>query len=215
MLTTTSIDNIVALFQTQTEDMPNISPNGECPTYTTLRNFQDALNNNAMAVTSPLDTLGHLGIVVSKTEYTNISPTNETYSEPKKPSAKPTDPSRTRSSADNTFDIHEAIRLWKDEVEVYNIHNTVKNALRNQILQSVDTMYITELEDPSTKFLLVDPIKILDHLWENYGEIDESDLRENEVRMRTPWSPPTPIQELFKQIKAGQEFAQKGGGNHR
>ena len=69
MLTTTSIDNIVALFQTKTEDMPKISPNGECPTYTTLREFQDALNRNTMAATSPLDTLGHLGIVVSPTEY--------------------------------------------------------------------------------------------------------------------------------------------------
>ena len=131
MLTTTSIDNILALFQTKTEDMPKISPNGECPTYTTLREFQDALNRNAMAVTSPLDTLGHLGIVVSATEYKTISPTDEEYNEPKKPFSKPTDPSRTRSSADNTFDIHEAIRVWKDEVEIYNIHNTVNNALRN------------------------------------------------------------------------------------
>ena len=72
-------------------------------------------------------------------------------------------------------------------------------------------MYISELEDPSTKFLLVEPLKILDHLWENFGEIDEGDLRENEIRMKTPWSPPTPIQELFNQIKTGQEFAQKGG----
>ena len=96
-------------------------------------------------------------------------------------------------------------------MKIYNIHNTVKNALRNQILHSVDNLYITELEDPSTQFLLIEPLKILDHLWENFGEIDESDLRENEVRMKTPWSPPTLIQDLFKQIKTGQEFAQKGG----
>ena len=213
MLTTTSIDNIVALFHTKTEDMPQISPEGECPTYTTLRNFQDALNRNAMAITSPLDTLGHLGIVVSAAEYTNMSPNNETYNAPQKPAAKPTDPSRTRSSADNTFDIHEAIRTWKDEVELYNIHNTVRNALRNQILHSVDRKYISDLEDPSTQFLLVEPLKILNHLWENFGEIDDGDLRENEVRMKTPWSPPAPIQDLFTQMKTGQDFAKKGGEN--
>ena len=213
MLTTTSIENIVALFHTKTEDMPKISPDGECPSYTTLRNFQDAINRNAMAITSPLDPLGHLGIVVSSAEYTTISPTDDVYSEPKKPSSKPTDPSRTRSSTENTFDVHEAIRVWKDEVEIFNIHNTVKNALRNQILNSVDVKYITDLEDPSTQFLLVSPLQILNHLWTNFGEIDESDLRENEVRMKAAWNPPTPIQDLFKQMKTGQDFAKKGGGN--
>ena len=213
MLTITSIDNIVALFQTKTEDMPQISPNGECPSYTTLREFQDALNRNAMAITSPLDTLGHLGLVVTAEEYKTISPTSDTYTEPAKPSAKPTDPSRTRSSVDNTFDVHEAIRVWKDEVTVYNIHNTVKNALRNQILHAVDHKYITDLEDPSTQFLLVSPLEIMNHLWDNFGEIDENDLRQNELRMKAAWNPPTPIQDLFKQMQAGQKFAKKGGEN--
>ena len=103
--------------------------------------------------------------------------------------------------------------MWKDEVEIYNIHNTVKNALRNQILHSVENKYITDLEDPSAQFLLVNTLEILNHLWDNFGEIDESDLRENEVKMKTPWNPPTPIQDLFKQIKNGQDFAKKGGEN--
>ena len=93
MLTTTNIDNIVALFQTKTEDMPKISPDGECPSYTTLRKFQDALNRNTMAITIPLDPLGHLGIVVSPAEYETISPSDDEYTEPKKPSPNPTDPS--------------------------------------------------------------------------------------------------------------------------
>ena len=201
----------MALFQTKTEDMPRISPNGECPSYTTLREFQDALNRNAMAITSPLDTLGHLGLVVTAEEYKTISPTSDTYTEPAKPSAKPTDPSRTRSSVDNTFDVHEAIRVWKDEVTVYNIHNTVKNALRNQILHAVDHKYITDLEDPSTQFLLVSPLEIMNHLWDNFGEIDESDLRQNELRMKAAWNPPTPIQDLFKQMQAGQNLQRKVG----
>ena len=49
------------------------------------------------------------------------------------------------------------------------------------------------------------------HLWEQYGEIDESDRTENELRMKAPWMPPSPIEDLFKQLRDGQKFAEKGG----
>ena len=213
MLTSTNIDNIVALFKTKSENMPKISPNGERPSYTTLRKFQEAINDNAMAIPSPNDELGHLGLVISKEEYKKHSSNSTDYEPPTKPDPKPTEPTTTRSTSTNVFEAQEALRCWMTDVNTYNIHAAVKNALRKQILQSVHKKFISELESPVTKFLLVEPRDILNHLWDNYGAVDETDLIQNEERMKKPWSPPTPIEDLFGQLAKGQKFARKGGGD--
>jgi hypothetical protein len=40
-----------------------------------------------------------------------------------------------------------------------------------------------------------------------YGVMTAADIDANMVRMNTPWSPPTPIEVLFKQLEEGQRFA--------
>ena len=85
MLNKVSIENIKGLFRTATEDMPAISTPGSRPTYTTLRRFQDKLNANAMAVPShQSETLGHLGLVISDTDYKVVNNTTS-WVDPTKP----------------------------------------------------------------------------------------------------------------------------------
>lgn len=48
----TIIDNIRGHLVTQTEDIPKISSGNQRPTYTTLRAFQDELNDNDLAIPS-------------------------------------------------------------------------------------------------------------------------------------------------------------------
>ena len=52
---------------------------------------------------------------------------------------------------------------------------------------------------------------LLTHLWINYGGIDDVMLADNLKRIKTPWSPLTPIEKLFYQLKTCMSFATKGG----
>ena len=206
-----SIDNIVKLFPTATEDMPKLSTPGQRPTYTSLRRFQDQLNINAMAIPFPKTKLGHLGLVLSETEYKKVN-NNTKWTDPTDPGDDPDDFGIiTRNSTPAPLEIKAAIRKWNRETHTYTTFQLTQEALKTQILKNVDVEYINALEHRVTKFSQVAPLNILEHLWTNYGDIKVSDLRANEVRMKTPWNPPTPIEELFKQLREGQEFAAKGG----
>ena len=54
-------------------------------------------------------------------------------------------------------------------------------------------------------------MEILTHLWYNYGNIGLNEITENEKRMKASQTPPNHIEDLFKEIREGQEFAKKGG----
>ena len=68
-----TIENVTNLFPHKTDDMPKISTPGNRPTYTSLRMFQDKLNDNAMAVPFPKTTLGHLGLILPTETYKAIN----------------------------------------------------------------------------------------------------------------------------------------------
>ena len=54
------------------------------------------------------------------------------------------------------------------------------------------------------------PLALLAHLTVTYGQVTEADLTSNYTRMTAQWTPPTPIEVLFEQLKEGQEFANEG-----
>ncbi len=53
----------------------------------------------------------------------------------------------------------------------------------------------------------VTTIQILTHLYTTYGKITPQDLDENHNRMKAPFDPSQPIEELFQQIEDAQELA--------
>ena len=200
-----TIENVTNHFKTKTEEMPKISTPGNRPTYTSLRLFQDKLNENAMAVPFPKTTLGHLGLVLPVTTYKAINQ-NAAWEDPKEPDDDPETPKST-----GTFPAQEALRKWQRATNRYNTFILTQEALKTQILKSVDDQYINALEHAITKYAQVTPRALLAHLWQQYGKIAESDLRANQTRMLATWHPPTPIEDLFKQLRDGQKFAKTGG----
>ena len=75
-------------------------------------------------------------------------------------------------------------------------HNTSK-CLVKQIVKAVPMIYIEELEAPITKFGKLTPYTLLRHLIDTYGAVSDSDLDENQARMKGKWIPPIPIEALF------------------
>lgn len=227
---TTTTDTIITSFTVKPENMPRISTDASKPTYSTLRAFQDAIQDNAMTIPSPQTELGHLALVISPADFFAVN-ARTAFIVPTDPGLAPTNPASatragatTRASAgadaaaavpDPTSDLAftgpEALRAFKEAKETFNTYNKAKTALRNLILNSVHDTYICALKEKITRYRMVEPITILNHLWSTYGTIDAADNTANETRMKAQWNPPTPIEELFKQLEEGQLYAASGG----
>jgi hypothetical protein len=218
-MTATQSTDITALFRTQTADMPTISTLTEKPSYPSLRKFQDAINENAMAVSSYQTDLGHLVLVISDPQFLNVN-NNTAFVPPPNPGASPTDPTATivagtrettaTAIATLPFTAAEAIRQFTQQQSDYIRYKSTNIALKNQILNSVADKYICHLKHTITRYAAITPLQLLTHLWTTYGTIDQSDQTANEKRMRTQWNPPEVIESLFEQLQEGQDFAKQG-----
>ena len=51
----------------------------------------------------------------------------------------------------------------------------------------------------------------LTHLFENYGNITQFELENNDTKMRTLWDPNSPFDCLVQQLEDGQDYADAGG----
>ena len=190
--------------------MPKISTTGERPSYTSLRLFQDAFNKNFRSIPSHQSyELGHLGIAIREADYLKIN-SNIAWTDPATAPSKPSKPTTPVGEVTDPFKAAEAIRAWTEKRDIHMMFILTQEALRNQIIANVDDQYINHLHDDLTDYATVTPKELLNHLWSTYGEIDETDRTKNEERMKAPWSPPTPVEELFKQLREGQKFAKKG-----
>ena len=52
---------------------------------------------------------------------------------------------------------------------------------------------------------------ILQHLFNNYGNITPLELEDNDAKMHATWDPNSPFDCLIKQVKDSQDYADDGG----
>jgi len=171
------------------------SVEGGRSTFTTIYNFQNALNSQALFIPSTNNPgLGFLGEEISATQYTALN-NNVAYVVPTNSGlAPPFNPDATQ------FQIKVAIRLHGLTVNEYQIFRNVSTTLRNMIVNSIDEKYISALCHPITRFNTRTTLDIMQHIWNTYGKITTSDLTANEESMYASWNPPTlQVVELFLQ----------------
>jgi hypothetical protein len=107
--------------------------------------------------------------------------------------------------------ISEAVRTHKEQMDNFQLYYNVDKALRNQLLAATPEAFIQTIKDPYLGFGQRTCLDVITHLRTTYGEITPNELDKNAERMATAWHPPTPIEDLFEQLRAGQAFATKGG----
>jgi hypothetical protein len=204
--TLTSASDITAQFPIKPSAMPKIATDIEKPTFTSLTKFQEAINEQAIAIPAPTgDTaLGHLHLVITPTDYAAASITGTAYPIPTNPGETPThEPGATG------LQITENNRIHNIRVANYRLYINTDIQLRNFVLNALPDTYINALCNPVTKYARVTTLQLLTHLWTTYGTISSHDLSINYNKMTTQWNPPTPIESLFRQLREGQQFAKK------
>ena len=68
-----TIADIEAALPTSIADMPKISSESERPNYTTLKEFQNKLDENALSIYNPTTDLGYLQMVIDETEFRTLT----------------------------------------------------------------------------------------------------------------------------------------------
>ena len=193
------------------EDFTNAFPNhltpiaGE-PTYQTLKELKDQLKANAASIPTTLGGghHGYLGLILSPAAYATISPT--AFAEPAYPGQHPTIPAGTNAA--NTSAI---IRRHTEDTRQWREFKNVSTALKNQLLSAVDDIYVRALRDRHVGYMNQTIRNILTHLFNNYGNITQLELEDNDTKMRTLWDPNSPFDCLVQQLEDGQDYADDGG----
>ena len=145
------------------------------PNYKTLANLKKELQSHAQSVGSDLGggAHGHLGLVLTPTEYQSVS--NVPYVSPQFPGPL---------TLPRNADVAEAVRrsnAHDERVQVLKEVHDIKNALvRLFVAAAVDKQYIAELRDKSTNNISYTIPEILAYLFENFADMDVEDV-EKEV----------------------------------
>jgi hypothetical protein len=216
MTQTNQIDNIQALFCTQQADMPRLSTPTEKPNYTTLKKFQEAIEENVMSVPSNTTDLGHLALVISAVDFATAN--GSPFVTPENLGEQPDQPALAGATRDQTneviamlpFTAAKNIRLYNHKQQEFLRFRNTRTALKNQILNSIEDKYICTLKHSRTKYATITPLELLEHLWNTYGKINQADQTANEKCMQAQWNLPTAIESLFEQLQEGQTFTAKG-----
>ena len=204
-----SSTNISAKFTHALADIPPLSTETSKPTYTSIYHFLDKLLENASAVPYPGTNIGHISLVLTDPEFIAINQT-AFIPPPIDPGPIATIPTQATGVNPTAAIIAQAQRNHTIQTCIYNTYIDTKQLLRNIIINKVHDKYINPLKHRITKYNNVDPITIITHLKTNYGRIQLSDKTANSKKMSTPWNPPTPIENLWSQLREAQDFAQEG-----
>ena len=100
-------------------------------------------------------------------------------------------------------------KLWlktsDQECETFQL---VGEALKAQIIQAVLDTYINQLKDLIFNCANISAQAILEHLQTTCGTVSNEDLIENEKKMKAPWSPEQPVEDIWKQVHKAHAFTE-------
>lgn len=197
-MSSTSIDYINTYFQ-----FKELTKIHGAPTYESLQEIKDQLKANAASVTSNLGggVNGHLGLVLSPVEYTNVSSIE--YQHPPHP-GKLAIPSTAKSNAATrlTAKHAEALREFREVIDV-------KQALIKQIVKAVDMTYIKSLRDVDTNTIKKEVHEIMAHLFRRYGKVTPEKLQKEEMQVKAyVYNLQEPLVVLFDKVEDLTKLAQ-------
>ena len=189
-----SVEDITNAFPT-----PITTITGE-PNYESLKTLKDQLKTNAASIPTALGggNHGYLGLILSPAAYATIAATQ--FVEPIYPGQHPNVPAGT--SAANTSTI---VRRHTEDLRQWREFKNVNTVLKNKLLSALDDIYVHALKDRHVGYMNQPIHTILQHLFENYGNITPLELEDNDTKICATWDPNCPFDCLIKQIEDGQD----------
>ena len=176
------------------------------PTYESLTTIRDILKANAASVPSTRGggANGYLGLVVTAASYDMIAP-GTPFDHPPFPGVQPNIPPNSTAAQ-----INEIVRVHNEAKREWRECDNVDKALKKQLTDAVDKIYLRSLRDRHTGFANVTLLAMLTLLFTSYGDLTAQDLADNNLAFTKPWDPNTPFETLIDQMENGREIAEAG-----
>jgi len=187
---------------------PILTPIKGKPTNVTLLPLKKELYSNAIAIHSTRGggANGHLAMLMPAATYLNRA--GEAFVIPVHPGPAPVHPAGATGAQ-----ITEINRLYDKNIAEHQLYLKVATKLKNQLLQAVDKIYLSILEDPEFGYADVQCGAMLSHLLDTYGVVDDIDITTNRNRLDEPWNPDVPMENIWIRIREVQLFATSAGPN--
>ena len=194
-----TVDKILTQFPNKT--LPKI--HGE-PTYESINDIMQHMYANAATIASPLGggQHGHIGLIMKPALYQTLSAV---------PFIHPIDPGPLPAYNPNiryTAAERETVATeHKENRRIFDNCTNVDHALKKQLVEAVDEIYLEEQRNRYTGYLTVTSRDLITHLLRRYGKISASDISRCNQRMNEPLDPTMPIDIFFKRIDECIELA--------
>ena len=177
--------------------------------YEVLNNIKTALKRNFATVPSTLGggAHGYLGGVLTPAEYAAATPLNTPqFIEPAFPGAAAVIPPNSTGPQISAIErqFNKALQQWTE-------YKNLADAGKKFIKDGIDDMYLKGITDRNVGLAHITIRDILAYLFQNYGNITQYDIEENDKKLKEKWDANTPIEMLFDQIEDAQDFAAAAG----
>ena len=172
------------------------------PDYEKIAAIKHLLGANAASVqtTRGGGSNGYLGIILSPAVYNTVSPVP--WVDPPNPGATPTIPLNATAAQ-----IGEAVRTHTEQLRQWREFNNVQQALKKQLLDSVDNLYLRAIRHRHVGFANRSIRDMLNHLISEYGHITPIDLKQNNNHFTKEWNPNQPFEALIDQVEEAVDYA--------
>jgi hypothetical protein len=195
-----SVESIIAKFPIKTLSVIT----GE-PDYEIINNMIQDLYSNAASLPTTLGggQHGHIGLVMSPVLYATISAV------PYVDTADPgPDPTFAANASNQTKENRRAEH--KEHRRIFDNASSMDDALKAQVIDTVDSPYLSELRNKYTGYLGISTRDLLDHLLDRYGKITSADITKCRQRMEEPLDTTEPIDVYFQKIDDCVQYAADG-----
>lgn len=176
------------------------------PDFATLARLTQELTANAVSVHSNRGSgmHGHAAIVLGNDAYQEISAV--AWVAPTNPGPEPNIPDNATQRA-VTIGLSNFERQQK-EWETYTL---VANALKRQLLEAIEPVYLSSLSHPTFGFANVGVFQMLQHLRNTYAVLTPDILSKNLEALGAKWEPSESLEPLWERGVKARAIAQAGG----
>jgi hypothetical protein len=166
------------------------------PGWLELHELHKAINANTISVHSNggNGALGFLALTVPPAMYLEQSG-NIPYVAPANPGVHP-----VHLAGATAAQIAETNRDHQTRTRLFDQHNAVEQALKEQLLAAIPDEFIRPLTNELTQYATVSVLTILTHLDTRYRHITNDQLLTNKEHMNRTWSPADSIDSFWRHI---------------
>lgn len=196
-----TVDQITNAFPT-----PILPKIGGEPTREPILNIHRLLCQNASAIPTSLGggNHGHLALTLNNAEYQFR--TGNAFVAP----VNPGDFAPPIPLGFNQQMAQQHLEQWRQQHRQYHTYNNCHKALKIQLAAAIEAEYLAAIKNDLIGFEGVSLLAMLAHLYDTYGDIDDKDIEENNIKMMKQYDPSQPLSVLIKQLEDGRMFAAAG-----